>query len=86
VAVLGSGLTAEQAVKLSRLPQHVLIAFDNDEAGRAGARAASEMLESPFLNVELCPVPDGFKDVAEMPVEEVRRWLGPRMASVELGF
>src|SRR5262249_27394460 len=44
VAALGSVLSDAQADKLVALGKEVVIAFDNDDPGREGAKAASESL------------------------------------------
>jgi hypothetical protein len=74
VACLGSDLSTQQAQKLARLGKQVLIAFDNDKAGREGTkRAFGRLLERLWFVCPL-PMPTGFKDLAEMPAAAVVEW------------
>jgi hypothetical protein len=78
VACLGTHLSDVQAAKLAALGKPVLIAFDNDDAGRQGAAAAAERLRGLCEGVRACPVPAGFHDVGDMPAEAVARWVQRR--------
>ena len=53
VASLGTSLTAEQARLISRYTSKVIIAFDNDNAGKAASSRAIELLEKLDLNVRV---------------------------------
>jgi DNA primase len=64
VASLGTSLTPEQARLISRYSQEVVIAYDNDEAGRKAAQRAIEILEKLDLKVRVLTIP-GAKDPDE---------------------
>jgi DNA primase len=76
VACLGNDLTGAQAVKLGLLRQNVVVAFDNDDAGRLGATRAMVALRPHCWarRVRAVEIPEGYKDVAEMPAEAVAEW------------
>jgi len=74
VACLGSDLSAAQAKRLVSLRRELLVAFDNDQAGRDGARHARERLSKLRGLARILTVPGGFKDLAEMPATAVAEW------------
>jgi hypothetical protein len=81
VACLGVGLSAAQAGKLAALGRAVLVAFDNDEAGRRGARDARDGLRGARVRARIWPPPEGRHDLGEMAAEEALTWLGPYLPS-----
>jgi hypothetical protein len=75
VACLGSELTGQQAEKLAALSRKVIVALDNDEAGRAGARRAMSRLREYRVDALPLLLPPSVKDVAEMRATDVLVWL-----------
>jgi len=73
VASLGADLTPEQADKLAALGKRVLVAYDNDEAGRGGSARACGLLRARGVAVKECVVPDGLHDVGDCSGEQVAR-------------
>ena len=68
VASLGTSLTPEQARLLSRYTSEVVIAYDNDTAGKKAAQRAITLLENLALRVRVLSM-EGAKD----PDEFIRR-------------
>ncbi len=64
VASLGTSLTPEQARLISRYTNEVIIAYDNDEAGKKAARRAITLLEKLDLRVRVLSL-SGAKDPDE---------------------
>lgn len=64
VASLGTSLTPEQARLISRYTNEVIIAYDNDEAGRKASRRAISLLEKLDLKVRVLSL-TGAKDPDE---------------------
>ncbi len=64
VASLGTSLTPEQARLISRYTNEVIIAYDNDEAGRKASRRAISLLEKLDLKVRVLSL-SGAKDPDE---------------------
>jgi hypothetical protein len=79
VACLGSDLSETQAKKLVGLRREVLIAFDNDQAGRDGGGDARKLLLKFGGLVRVLTVPAGHKDLAEMTADEVASWFRANM-------
>jgi hypothetical protein len=52
----------------------VLVAFDNDDAGRKGAVRAADVLRGVRADVTVLHPPPWYKDVGEMPAAEVKGW------------
>jgi hypothetical protein len=75
VAVLGSTLSAAQVELLAKLNKTVLIAFDNDESGQEGTDRAYDCLSLREVHCFPCEPPEQYKDIGEMPTEEVDLWL-----------
>ncbi len=50
VAVSGSSLTKEQAVKLSKITNNFTLAFDNDEAGKKAIESSYDIIKSNTKN------------------------------------
>ncbi len=64
VASLGTSLTAEQARLISRYTSEVIIAYDNDEAGRKASQRAISILEKLDIKVRVLRM-SGAKDPDE---------------------
>lgn len=64
VASLGTSLTPEQARLISRYTNEVIIAYDNDEAGRKASKRAISLLEKLDLKVRVLSL-TGAKDPDE---------------------
>ncbi|MDQ6846857.1 MAG: DNA primase [Candidatus Dormibacteraeota bacterium] len=79
VASSGTALTREQAKVLSRHADSVVLCFDGDEAGRAAASRAIDVVAAEGLPARICVLPDGCKD----PDELVRRDPAAFAAAVE---
>ena len=58
VASLGTSLTEEHAVLLSRYTENVILIYDGDEAGQRAAQRAIPMLEKAGLNVKVLQLKD----------------------------
>jgi DNA primase len=73
VSCIGSDLSDEQARLLLHLGHPVVLLFDADDAGRAGARkAAGKLIRGAF--VRAVTLPEG-KDPADVSGEQLRRHL-----------
>lgn len=66
VASSGTALTREQAKALSRHADTVVLCFDGDDAGRAAASRAVDVLAAESLAARICVLPDGVKDPDEL--------------------
>ena len=75
VSGFGTGLSVMQMQKLAVLNKPVVVAFDNDDAGRAAAPDLARMLRRGCVRAEVRHPPAAFKDVGEMPAEAVSQWL-----------
>ena len=75
VASLGADLSEHQANKLLLLGRRVLVAYDNDEAGRDGAQKALKVLHDKGHRADQLFVPKKYHDVAEMPASAVAEWV-----------
>jgi hypothetical protein len=71
VATLGADLSPVQAEKLAALNKMVVRAFDNDEAGRAGARKAFDLLLNKHIRQWELTLPDSAHDLGEMQPQEI---------------
>jgi len=58
VASLGTSLTEEHAVLLSRYTENIVLIYDGDEAGQRAAQRAIPMLEKAGLNVKVLTLKD----------------------------
>lgn len=65
VAPLGTALTSRQAAILRRYAQEVIVAYDGDDAGRAAARKAAELLAGEPILSRVAVLPAG-KDPADL--------------------
>ena len=59
VAPLGTALTEEQAVRLKRLVECVVLLFDGDDAGRAATLKSLQTLLAADLEVRIASLPQG---------------------------
>jgi DNA primase len=59
VATLGTALTAEQAMLMSRYKKEVVVSYDADEAGQRAAQRAIHLLREVDVQVKMLVVPDG---------------------------
>ena len=66
VASSGTAITREQAKALSRHADSVVLCFDGDEAGRAAASRAVDVLAAEGLPARICLLPEGIKDPDEL--------------------
>ncbi len=66
VASSGTALTREQAKLLSRHVDSVVLCFDADDAGRAAASRAVDVVAAEGLPARICVLPDGCKDPDEL--------------------
>ena len=69
VASSGTALAREQVHSLSRIAETLTLCFDGDDAGRAAATRAVDVIAAEGLQARICRLPVGFKD----PDELVRR-------------
>jgi hypothetical protein len=74
VAMLGTELSNEQADKLARAGKQVIIAPDNDHAGKTSRSAVEKKLLERNVFTSVRFPPDPYKDLGEMPAAEVVRW------------
>jgi len=59
VASLGTSLTEEQAVLISRYTEQVVLLYDGDAAGQKATRRAIPILEKAGIAVKVLQIPDG---------------------------
>jgi DNA primase len=69
VASSGTALTREQVHSLGRIAETLILCFDGDDAGRAAATRAVDVIAAEGLQARICRLPQGAKD----PDELVRR-------------
>jgi DNA primase len=69
VASSGTALTREQVHSLARIAETLILCFDGDDAGRAAATRAVDVIAAEGLQARICRLPLGAKD----PDELVRR-------------
>lgn len=73
LAVFGDSLSYMQLpLLLSCNVFTVILALDNDEAGKNGARITKELI-SNYFNVQDFKIPENYKDIGEMPLEEIQK-------------
>lgn len=66
VAILGSYMSEHHFKKISQLnPEKVVLAFDNDDAGKKATRQAAQQNRGR-LNLYYLQLPDGYNDVQEV--------------------
>ncbi len=75
VALLGTDMSDVQVEKLAVLNKKITIAFDNDKAGRENSPKIQARLAARGIETKIWHPPAPFKDVGEMPTQEVITWL-----------
>lgn len=70
VAALGVPLTATQGDIIKKMAVSVVLAFDNDDAGRKATNQAKDLLRM-VPELRILPLPEGKKDVQECTEEEL---------------
>jgi DNA primase len=78
VASSGTALTREQVHSLGRIAETLILCFDGDDAGRAAATRAVDVIAAEGLQSRICRLPQGAKD----PDELVRRDPGAFLQAV----
>lgn len=71
VATLGAAVPASQIALLKKYFDKIIIFSDNDDAGVAMRRGIIEQCVGKEISV--AHIPEGFKDPAEMPKEEIQK-------------
>src|ERR1019366_1340733 len=66
VASSGTALAREQVHSLSRIAETLTLCFDGDDAGRAAATRAVDVIAAEGIQARICRLPGGFKDPAEL--------------------
>ena len=66
VATSGTALTVEHLKTLRRLAENLVLAFDNDGAGRAAAERTIDAAAAFDFNVKVLPLTEGAKDPADI--------------------
>ncbi len=59
ICSMGTQLTIDQALKIKKYSDNVIICYDGDRAGREATFKALKLLESAKLNVKIILLPDG---------------------------
>ena len=59
VCSMGTQLTVEQALKIKKYTNNVIICYDGDLAGKQATYKAIKLLENAKLNVKILPMPNG---------------------------
>lgn len=73
VAIFGKSLTQQQiSLILSSGAFKIIIALDNDEAGKSGSDSIEEKLKD-FCDIKTFVIPEGKKDIGEMTLKEVQK-------------
>jgi DNA primase len=78
VASSGTALTREQVHSLGRIAETLILCFDGDDAGRAAATRAVDVIAAEGVQARICRLPQGAKD----PDELVRRDPGAFLRAV----
>jgi hypothetical protein len=71
VAAFGSDLSSVQADKLAALHKNVVIACDNDEAGKSGSARAANLLRERDVRTREWSPPERFHDVGDMAIADI---------------
>jgi len=74
VASSGTALTREQVRILSRHARSLVLCFDGDDAGRAAAARAVDVVAAEGLECHICVLPPGFKDPDELVRSDAARF------------
>jgi len=74
VAVSGTALTPDQINILKRYTKNFKLCFDMDEAGQKAATKSVQLCLSEDIDAEIILLPEGFKDVNDLVIEDVPAW------------
>lgn len=74
VAVSGTALTPDQINILKRYTKNFKLCFDMDEAGQKAATKSVQLCLSENIDAEIILLPDGFKDVNDLVIEDIPAW------------
>jgi DNA primase len=66
VASSGTALTREQVHSLGRIAETLILCFDGDDAGRAAATRAVDVIAAEAVQARICRLPAGAKDPDEL--------------------
>lgn len=83
VAILGGGFTREQAQKLIRYFQSVIIFTDSDNPGRDFANKISGVMKRAGKQVNMVIYPNGKKDPGEMTEDEIKYCINNSVSLLE---
>jgi len=73
VAPLGTSLTKEQLIKISRLTNKLVIAFDSDKAGFKASKRGAQTALSMGIDLKVATMPKGL-DPADLILAELDGW------------
>lgn len=74
VATAGTALTDHHLKALSRLTDHILLAFDGDKAGLAATERAIPIAQAVDVELGIIVLPDDAKDPDELIQQDVAKW------------
>lgn len=83
VAIMGGGFTGEQAKKLLKNFQSVIIFTDNDEPGKAFAQKIEGVMRKGGKRVFYVIYPEGKKDPGEMTNQEIKECIDNKVTALE---
>ncbi|MEO7747067.1 MAG: DNA primase [Candidatus Saccharimonadales bacterium] len=74
VATAGTALTDHHLKALSRLSEHILLAFDGDKAGLAATERAIPIAQTVGIELSIVVLPGDAKDPDELIQQDVKLW------------
>ncbi len=74
VATAGTALTDHHLKALSRLCEHILLAFDGDKAGLAATERAIPIVQTVGIELSIVVLPADAKDPDELIQQDVKLW------------
>ncbi len=74
VATAGTAMTEHHLKALSRLSQHVRLAFDGDKAGIAATERAITLAQQVAVELSVVSMPDSAKDPDELIKQDPSKW------------
>ena len=74
VAVSGTALTPDQINILKRYTKNFKLCFDMDEAGQKAVTKSVQLCLAENIDAEIILLPDGFKDVNDLVIEDIPAW------------
>ncbi len=90
VASSGTALTGEHAKTLRRFTENIVIAFDNDKAGKLAAERAIDILEAGDFNVKILQTPEADgkdpADVAKAHPGKMKELIAKAISAMEYYF